>query len=474
MSRRVPPFLVAGIVAVAWIAAGMVTRGADPPAAAKASDWTGLDRLLAAGDYARAAQIADEIAKTPEPKRSDPDFLARKLESFRALSRRGLAELRLGQLDAAEATLAKAFRTFKDQDVQRLLSVEARKANPSIAVKIVAVELAWIDLLNLRSAVIVDRIRFAGLSRSATADAPAAPPDREEQESRERKDVERWIRELDMLGKLTAAERRTLVERFDQGGSAVTASPLARSLVGRFRPALLSGMAALAIGTLPFPVAGPAKPSSPGSDAASPEGAPPEDGRPQWLADALAGFDEASKALDEAIAAASPAGESGLRPDAKIEAALLRAELLAHRAVARWRTGDPAGARADVEAAIALRGEIAKLRKEVSPSDHPDLVWPLALAAELAVEETRRHLSAGENDRARVRVQEAASLLARAAALPIPDEHPLRGAIAALATRLEGEQADLGKALPRTDAADAAGRRVRRALDATAPAGVDL
>lgn len=471
MVRAVPTAPIVALVVAAGLAAGVATPAAGQPAAAKAPDWTGLDRLLEAGDYDRASRVADDILALPEPKRSDADFLSRKLGSFRALSKRGLAELRLGRFDAAEETLGKASRVFKNQDVQKLLSLDERSRNQSAQAKLVPIQLAWIELLSLRAAVIIDRIRAANLARSALPAAAGADRDGGEPHAVDRETVDRWIRDLQMLRSISAVERKSLADRFDQGGSAYTSSPLARSLVGRFRSAMLAGSAALEIGSLPFPIPGPPSASMPAADETPAPGSPPVDGRQQWLAEAITRLEEASQSLDEAVVAASPTGAAGLRPAAKIEAALLKAELLANRAAARRRTGDMPGAREDAEAAIALRLEAGKLRKDVRPESHPDLAWPLVLAAEIAVEEIGRHVAAGEGEQARARAQEASTLLARAASLPIPDDHPLRGALAGLSTRLESHQGDLERSLPRSEAADAASRRVRRAIDAMAPAG---
>lgn len=466
MTPAAIPALIMGVVVIACATSGAPAWALQSSGVVKRPDWAGLERALAAGDYERVIAVANEIIAVPEPRPSDPEFLTRNLETARALARRGLAELRLGRLDAAEASLTKAFRTVKDQDVQRLLTLRAKKANASVAVKVVADELAWIDLLNLRSAVIVERIRHANLARGTAAEPDSEPADPEARETQVRSDVDRWVRELETLRKLTAAERKTLAESFEFGGSVVTGSPLARSLVGGFRPALLTGIAAVEVSKVPFSVQRPAKPGQPPIEGSGND-LPADERRAAWLTEANAAFAEAGKALDEAIAACSPNGEAGLRPEAKIEAALLRAELLTERGAARRQAGNLAAASEDFRTAIALQGEVAKMRKDVRAEGHPDLSWPLVLAAEVAVEEAERHVAAGAHDRARDRGREATTMMARARALPLPDDHPFRASLNGLTERSERIEASLRQALPRSDAADAAARRVRRVLDAT-------
>lgn len=463
MRTSAPPSLIGPLVLTAVLCVGTPTRAADPPDAAKRPDWKLLDRAIVTGDYAKAVELADEIVNLPKPKRNAPDFLARSLETVRALARRGFAELRLGRLDEAEATLTKAFRTFKDDDVQRLYSLESRKPNPAVAAKVVAVELAWVDLLNTRCAVMVERIRYANLAREA-GDAIQ----NEEQE------INRWIRELEILRKLTAAEQRTLSERFAEGAQPVKASPLARSLAGSFWPAMLSGIAALEISKLPFDVPRPGKSPPPSTNGSPAAGASPDDGRRKWLADSLDSFAEAGKALGEAIAASSPKGVAGLAVEGRIEASLLQADLLTHRGAALTQAGDLAAARADFERAIELQGEVAKLRQDVRAGGHPDLIWPLMLSAEVAVEEMQRHLSAGKTDRAETRSSDAARLLTRAGDLPVPAEHPLRRALATLSKRLERQKDEHEKAVPGLEAADAAALRLQRAIEASAASSADF
>lgn len=452
MSRLLSHVAVSALALACLAVAGLPAGGIEPnPPAPPKPDWIGLVGLLAQGNYAEAAVAADTIVDTVKPKRRDADFLPRSIELMRALTRRGFAELRLGRLDEAAATLEEAFRTFKDRDFQRLLSLEARSANARVLGALVMVDIDWVELLDLRMAVIVERLRFLNLELETTG-KPSA-----EREVELRDQVGKWLHDLEVLERNAREARAALAARLALGGDAMLASPHNRALTGKFRPALLAGIRALELGMLPVGDP-PAAAGESGTVAARDTG--PDA--------AMRHFQEASAALDEALAAAAPKGIGGLKPELRMEAALMRAELLAAEGAALLGAGESTRAREAFSKAVELRREAAALRKLQQPAAHPDLFWPLVLSAQAILDEVRRDLADGDPSRVRNVLLEAAALLTQAGSLPLAAEHPLRGRFTALEARLKAELLAVDVKIPSKDAADAAARRLRRAIDATA------
>ncbi|MFM8413666.1 MAG: hypothetical protein ACKOCX_02980, partial [Planctomycetota bacterium] len=178
-------------------------------------------------------------------------------------------------------------------------------------------------------------------------------------------------------------------------------------------------------------------------------------------------------ALDEALAAAAPKGIAALKPEARVEAILLRTDLLNAEAMALLEAGESAKCRGRLTEMMALRQEAATLLKLREAERHPDLFWPLLMSAESLLDDARRELEVGDAARSRTASLEAQKLLERADALSVPADHPLRRHLARLQASIRGTLAAVEAKIPGSDAADAAARRLRRAIDATAAAGVD-
>lgn len=448
-----PSLLGAACIAIGGLAASAV----EPEPAAKKPDWAGLDALLRAGDYEKAAAAADELTSAEKPKPRDPDFGLRSGELARALMRRGLAELRLGRYDAADATLLESFRVLKNPDFTRVLAAEARRATPQVMGTLVGLDISLVELLDLRAAVILERLRAVGLDRPAAGDMSA------EQEAELRERVGGWLDDLDGLEKSATRARKELAERMEKGGDAILASPHNRALVGRFRPAIGAGIRALALGRLPC--------GDPRSTTGDP--AKPADGAARERFDeALRHFQDAATALDEAIAAAAPKGVGSMKPEARMEADLMRAEVLAWEGMALLETHEPTQARERFAKVMELQQEATVLRRIPKPEMHPDLFAPLLLTAEAMLDEARAELDAGDSARSRAGVLEASKILARADGLPFPREHPLRGRLASLQARATGDLSAVRATIPGADAADTAARRIRRAIDGAAPSAI--
>lgn len=317
------------LASLSWL--GVPCGGAEPGAASQKPDWVGLDSLIAAGEYEKAVSVAGGIATQLEPNRRDPDFVVRSIGFVRATMRRGLAELKLGRLDDAADSFEEAYRALKDSNFRRLVAIEARNPNAQVLNNVILLDLTMVELLELRMAVLVDRLRFLNLG--------IAPPGATltDDETELRAVVATWLKDLAYLERSADESRKALGERFDQAGQAVLASPHYRSLVGSFRPSMLAAAKALEIGRLKVtPVGEDGENSSPDPGRADGEAA---------LAEAKRCFQEASTALTEAIEAAAPKGDAAMKPAERIEAALLRRVAYRRRgdAACRWRSSRRSG-----------------------------------------------------------------------------------------------------------------------------------
>lgn len=412
-----------------------------------------VNALLWAGNYDRAVTAADEVAGGGKPTPRDKDYLPRMIEFIHALERRGYAELRLGRLDDAAATLLEAQRAARDPDLKRFLELAARGKNAAAIEALVRLDVNVVEILDLRMAVILERLRFAAL------DSALAGPVSAEQSAELRTQVGKWLDEFETLGKTSVPARKALAHSLEDGGPAVLGSPYDRSVAGRFRPALAAGMRSLEVSRLP------AESSPAPADAQAAE--PVADSRRARLDEALRSFDEAAAALDEAVAAAAPQGVESLKPEARIEADLLRAELLTCQGEALLESEDPASGRERAAEAENLLRAVAVRRNLMRPDAHADLLLPLLVQAEALRAEMRRAIDAGDAARALDLATAASTLLARVDALPVPEGHPFRTRVTNLRTLMEQERSAVDAALPAFDAAAAAARRLRRAVDMT-------
>lgn len=445
-------------MAACVVLSGIQSLAIEPGATdATKPDWARLQGLLAAGDYVAAAAVADEIATARKPKRREPDFLPRSIDHVRALMKRGYAELKLGRLDDAAETLEKAYRSLKDPEVKRLVSIDARGGKSNT---LLLLDADLLELLDLRMALILERLRFANLARDAGDELAA------DRIAEFHTQVRGWLDEFATLEKSAKGIRKSLAEGLDKGGQAMLASPYYRALTGQFRPALFAGIKSLELSRLPGDES-----QTSGGDPAAPAEPDPRHAR---LEEALRLFGEATTALDEAIAAAAPKGLAGSRAEARIEAALMRVELLTCEGAALLESGQPTRGRECLAKALELRQEAGVLAKLPRPDSHPEIFSPLLLSAVAMLDEARAELAAGDFAQARTSVRAAAKFLARADALPVPEGNPLRSRLAIVRARLEKDDRAVATAIPGMDAADAAARRLRRAIDATAAAGAGL
>jgi hypothetical protein len=454
------PRLIGWFLATAVFVAG-AGRPLAAPDAQTTVDWPGLEALMIAGEYASAAEAAEAIATAVRPKPRDPAYRPQSRDLIRSLMRLGVARLRLGELDAAEDALSDAFKVFKDKEFQRLVTLESRQGSAVVKTWLVELEVAWLELLSLRMTVIAERIRAVNRTRAGRA---AESPD---EAARLAADVDRWLDQLAVAKRLSAEARESFAERFGDGGPAVAGSPLARAVTGRFTAATIAGIIALERSRLPFETASPAGRAAAAEAIDATEAGEAASQRSRLLAEAFDEFQEAAVAYEDAVAAATPKA-GGLKPEARIELAILEIELLMNRAAAFSDSGDVDGARKDVNRALEVERELLGLRKAPRADAHPDLFGPLLAAADLAVVDGRRRADEGDVEGARADLVRAEKDLAVARALPVPESHPLRGLLVQVATRLESQQRTLQQSIPRSERAGMAARRLRRAIDATA------
>jgi len=452
---------LAALAATCFALAGLPCLAADPPAASeKKPDLAMLDSLLGAGDYEKAAAAADDLVTLLKPKRRDADFVAESIGVFRALLRRGFAELRLGRLDDAAAALEQARRIPRDTEFKRLLGIETRSMNAKAVALLVSLNINFVELLDLQMLILVERLRLANLELAAEG------PPSDEREATLRAQVGDWLDDLDKLGKTAGEARKSLAESIERAGSSMLASPYNRALVGGFRPAVIAGGTALELSRLPF------------GDPRSATSTPPEDEeskkekqdivRPDWLAEARRELSAAATVLDEAVAAAAPSGVAALKPQQTIEMLLMREELLVLEGEVLLDAGDPTGGRERFTKATELVKQIATLRKLANAESHPDLFPPLVRCAEALLREAQRDTEGGDPTRGRQALVEASKLLTRAAGLSFPKQHPLRATLPGLQARAEEGLSQVGELIPGADAATAAARRLRRSLEGAA------
>jgi tetratricopeptide (TPR) repeat protein len=455
--NRVRTFFLPAVV-LGLMFVGGHAPAVEPTVTEVKSDMATLDALMAAGDYAKAVEVAETVVSDARPKARAPDYLAKSIVVIRALMRQGLAERRLGRLDDAEATYTEAHSIFKDGDFRRLVVLATRQAGKRIPPELVELELTWLDLLYVREAVVVER-----LAREATRHAGEPNPS-PEREAELRATVAECIDQLKDLRKAAVESRESFVERFAAAG-AVPATPSARSLSGQFRESMVDGLAMLEQARLPAPALPPATGQAGVASKPQPAGG---DEQARLRAAAVDKLAAAAVALGDVVAAVTPKG-GGLRPEIRADLAGLEAELLMARARARVELAESRAAREDVERVLELRREAFVLRKNPAPDAHPDLAEPLLLAADLRLADARRLLADGKVDGARPELEQAQRELARVAALAMGDQHPLRSRLTTLQQELAIHIKGLQESIPRADAVDLASRRMIEALEAVPP-----
>lgn len=456
---------------------------------------------FAAGDYAGVIGATEGIEKALRAKPKDPDFVPRMRLLAELLTRRAVAEQRLGRLDAAEAALESAGKTLADKDVQRAVAMFARTAGERAAGAIVPLELTNLELVDAQLDLVLGLIEAE--PAAATQPASDAPPpvaratkpaanespregevaaDPAGRKAKSRGDLRQVFNALLFQSR---GLRQGLDERLAQADPALRSSPAILASVSTARPTLHAARAALIMARTQSATPPPAQPLQPGGAAgagasrgaaapAEPAAArpTPPTGPAATQVDPVAVITEA---LDSAVAAMAPVlttPDDDERPAAEAaaalalarsEAAFVRAPYLEWRARAKTLAGDTAGARADIQAALADRAAAGQRA-------HPDVVEALVIGGEAALAEAEQTKANGDLAGSRGAFEHAVAWLSRArevaAACPggFDADAPLRQRIDALLDTAVESRQNTASTVATTDAVDAAARRALQAL----------
>ena len=460
---------------------------------------------FAAGDYAGVIGATEGIEKALRAKPKDSDFVPRMRLLAELLTRRAVAQRRLGRLDAAEAALESAGKTLADKDVQRAVAMFARTAGERAAGAIVPLELTNLELVDAQLDLVLALIEAEpAASAQPASDAPppvarATKPAANESPREGQAAADPAGRKAKSRGDLrqvfnallfqSRGLRQGLDERLAQADPALRSSPAILASVSAARPTLHTARAALIMARTQSATPPPAQPLQPGAGAgaAAGAGAPRGAAAPAEPAAALPTPPTGSaatqvdpvailtEALDSAVAAMAPAltaPDDDERPAgeaaaalalARSEAAFVRAPYLEWRARAKTLAGDTAGARADIQAALADRAAAGQRA-------HPDVVEALVIGGEAALAEAEQTKANGDLAGSRAAFEHAVAWLSRArevaAACPggFDADAPLRQRIDALLDTAVESRQNTASTVATTDAVDAAARRALQAL----------
>jgi hypothetical protein len=402
-----------------------------PPA--PAVDFQKLVQLLRAGDYAAVETEATTIEAAVKPKSpKDPDYLPRCKASIDALVARGLAALRMGRLEAADAALTAADALYSDKDFQKTFAAAARAAGPQAAPFMLALDLIRLEMLDLMTSLQLLALR--------DAEPGAADP---------------IVERVTALLEESAKVRGRVAPRIAKADEMVQKSPHYQVLGSRaenlkFGAVLACEQARLA-----------------GS------------GQREKNAAALADLDEARALTDQAIAAALGPPPEGKQPtppqpgsalsDAEREACLERADVLEATAEAALTANDAGRARTASDAALAWR-------RAALPKDHPDLLAPTVVSALAAIAQATEPTRGASGTGERPEIAAATAALGQARQILLATDRQFDAASPAR-RRLERATAALVKAetqidaqITIADAADAAAARAIATLESDATA----
>ena len=443
---------------VSWLLAALlaaVAAGGDADQATEApvDPAAKLVTMFLAGQYRQALAESEPLEKSLKPRGRDPQLIPRTKLWVDLLAFRGLIERRMGNLESAAAKYEAGFKALTDKDLRRLITVALRGDEKVIGL-LVPLELTNVEVLDARVDVLLDSL--------ATFDLKEVAANPEE--------TAKILAAARRAADLAREGRAGLDERMGSADDSVQQSPYSLMLASKSRSLRAEARLALAesrlAGLMP-------KPASPDKPSASPDKAPPSPDR------AVAGFGEALVAAEAAMAPALPEPVEGatVPPQAPAEsergdvspaireAGLVRADLLAWRALAQRASKALGLARTDLAAALAWR-------RAVQGSNHPDLVEPLIWTADLALAEARlavkaRNIAEGSTrfDAATAALQEAQELLATHREQFVA-ESPLEEQLKSLLATVGKERQRAEELAGNANAVDAAAARVLRLLDA--------
>ena len=450
---------------VSWLLAALlaaVAAGGDADQATEApvDPAAKLVTMFLAGPSRPALAASEPLEKSLKPRGRDPQLIPRTKLWVDLLAFRGLIERRMGNLESAAAKYEAGFKALTDKDLRRLITVALRGDEKVIGL-LVPLELTNVEVLDARVDVLLDSL--------ATFDLKEVAANPEE--------TAKILAAARRAADLAREGRAGLDERMGSADDSVQQSPYSLMLASKSRSLRAEARLALAesrlAGLMP-------KPASPDKPSASPDKAPPSpDKAPPSPDRAVAGFGEALVAAEAAMAPALPEPVEGatVPPQAPAEsergdvspaireAGLVRADLLAWRALAQRASKALGLARTDLAAALAWR-------RAVQGSNHPDLVEPLIWTADLALAEARlavkaRNIAEDSTrfDAATAALQEAQELLATHREQFVA-ESPLEEQLKSLLATVGKERQRAEELAGNANAVDAAAARVLRLLDA--------
>jgi len=424
-----------------------------------------LEELLREGKYKQAsveAQRIEQAVKGPGGNKNGPATRLR----IDLLKYRETVERLMGNLDAAEKSLAEAERLFSDKDFQRWIGINApRDSDPA---KVGSFYLPWsllyFSLLDDRSLILVERIRAA--NQEFAVRASSLTPDRQAQ-------VVKWFKHLDEQSRSLIAARGSSSARLPEDRAAPEGRiPSVHMMLGGTRPRLLAGLRQLEASKLPFTLPVDAAmgtaASPPAADQAVAE--TPAERKAAASRQRRRAIESLEKAFEDAEAACTAAlgrfekdqEGSKERAEAEAEAARIRADVREPLAEALLLDGQVEKAREMIDAALANLRSVEQQR-------HPSLAKPLITSALVALEETRQSIAAKDVVQAERQAKGAIDALYEAKILLAVEDSefdraaPLHAAVAGLIATSDELVRKSGQLVAAKDAADAA---ARRALDA--------
>jgi len=407
---------------------------------------------------------------------------------------RGTVERRMGNLDAAEKTLTEAFSRVTNPDFRRMAMAWAPADGDARQQYVATLQLAYLQLLDNGTEVLIDRLRTFNYQRQAEIASGTAADVADERKI----EIEELFRRIDFLVRLSIIERQTTAAVEGAGGD----SPHARMMFTMARPYRLIGMRYLEASRLPWTIPFDADPAtmaldnaaSPPAEVAAGGGKTPAPARrpetavereTQSVSQRLraVGYLEKSRALGaKAIGAGAQESEAAAPPEPQAtgEAADELSEADKGRIVrqeknrVRGETSVPLAVLAmldgDLERARTLiNATLEGLRQAESPT-HPELARPLILSAEIGLREGDALAEKKAFAAAEKKFSASADQLRQAKSMLESDDSefdpasPLHRVLANLIAHADDYRAKSSRVASSASAADAAARRALAAL----------
>jgi len=430
-----------------------------------------LMELLEEGKYRQAVAEAKRVEAAIKPRKKNVSLGPMTIVYAELLIYRGSIERRMGNLDAAEKTLADAYKMVSEPGFQQLVMAGSpRDEGEQQGRYWLPLELTYLRLLDNSTDLFIQRVRAANDARAVGRDTA------------DREQIDGWFTRIDTLIRMSIAARGSLRGRLsDEEDDPLTRSAYARMMITQARPRRFAGMRYLEASKLPWTVSSDtttAEERDDGDKSKPAQDSPPEDAAERRMQSdsqrrRSISYLEESMGLGNAAAAAALASfktrddpETAPPPEfvaAASEAALVRAETLVPLAEAEMLAGDLKSARRHLDA--GLEGlESAGLEK------HPDIALPLMLSAELALRESKAAFDAKESLASKQAAKRAVDSLQSAKQLLEAEDSqydsssPLHALLADLLAGSRTQEQKSSQVLAASDAADAAARKALSAI----------